>query len=409
VSDFSPNWPSTPDREGYWKRITDNFMVDPTEVYLNTGSWGSLHQSVFDSLVAGLRALEGNPTRNRSILVDKLNEARRCFGTFINAPPEDIAFVQNVTVAINMVVHGLTWNDGDEILASDQEYGAIDNCLDHAEKLWGIKVNRATVPIPAQEPEEIVEAFRQKITPKTKLLVCSHIATRTGFIAPIQALAKLAHENGAKLAIDGAHAPGMIPLDLVNSGVDFYGGNCHKWLCAPKGTGFLYTRPENQEQLHHLIVSWGYNKNGAEKDEHGALKINNQPYMWQLEHWGTREMAGFGAIKEAVEVQNEIGKENILKRGQQLASYFRDQLAQEEWAQLLTPSHPDLTGSLTTFRYLDFDHETFSKCLYEDFKITTPVFNEPEGVAQRVSTHIYNSFQEIDLLLDVLRNFRKKP
>lgn len=408
MTEFCPNWPSTPEREAYWREISEPFMVDPTEVYLNTGSWGSLHQTVFDSLVEGLRALEGNPTRNRSILVDKLNEARSIFGTFVNAPPQDIAFVQNVTVAINMVVHGLTWNAGDEILASDQEYGAIDNCLHHAEKLWNVKVNRATLPIPAQDPEDIVEAFRSKITPRTKLLVCSHIATRTGFIAPVDRLAKLAHEHGAKLAIDGAHAPGMIPLDLEASGVDFYGGNCHKWLCAPKGTGFLYTRPEHQELLHHLIVSWGYNKNGAERDEKGALKINNQPYMWQLEHWGTREMAGFGAIKEAVEVQNEVGKENILKRGQQLAGYFRDQLSKEDWAHLLTPSHPEMTGSLTTFRYSNFDHQKFSKSLYDDYKITTPVFDEPEGVAQRVSTHIYNSFQQIDILVDVLRNFHKK-
>ncbi len=409
-TDSNPNWPTTPEAETYWKNQSKQFMVDPEEVYLNTGSWGSLPRPVFDSMIKGLEALEGNPTRNRSILVDKMRDARKAFGSFINAPAPDIAFVPNVTVAINMVVHGLTWQAGDEILASDQEYGAIDNCLDHAEKLWGVKINRATLPIPAQDPEEIVQAFRQKITPKTKLLVCSHIATRTGLIVPMAKLAQLAHEHGALLAIDGAHAPGMIPLNLENSGVDFYGGNCHKWLCAPKGTGFLYTRPEHQDKLHHLIVSWGYNKNGPERDSEGALKINNQPYMWQLEHWGTREMACFGAIEEAVAVQESIGKEKLLQRGQQLAGYFRDQLSNVSWAKLLTPTHPEMTGSITSFRYQNIDFETFNKKLYDDYRITTPVFNEPEGVVQRVSTHFYNTFSQIDLLLEVLYKFQSlKP
>ena len=397
-----PTWPTTPEAEAYWQKQTDFFMLDPHEVYLNTGSWGSLPRPVFESLIQGLEKLEGNPTRNRGILLDKLKSARESFGQFVHAPASDIAFIPNVTVAINMVVHGLTWQPGDEILASDQEYGAIDNCLHHGEKLWGIKVNRATVPIPASTPEDIVEAFRKKITPKTKLIVCSHIATRTGLITPIDQLAALAHEHNALIAIDGAHAPGMIPLELEKSGVDFYGGNCHKWLCAPKGTGFLYVRPEHQEKLHHLIVSWGYNKNGPDRDSDGALKINNQPYMWQLEHWGTREMACYGAIQEAVEVQENIGKSEVLQRGKQLAGYFRDQLEKAPWAELLTPTHPNMSGSITTFRYQNFDYETFSKKLYDEFYITTPVFNEAEGVVQRVSTHIYNTFSEIDLLVEIL-------
>lgn len=400
-------WPTTQEAENYWAKNREQFMLDPAEVYLNTGSWGSLPRSAFDAFVKGLEALEGNPTRNRAILLDKLQSAREALGQFINAPAPDLSLIPNVTVAINMAVHGLTWKPGDEILASDQEYGAIDNCLDHAEKLWGVHVNRAQVPIPAQEPEEIVDAFRQQLTPKTRLIVCSHIATRTGVITPISKLADLAHEHGALIAIDGAHAPGMIPLDLEGSRVDFYGGNCHKWLCAPKGTGFLYTRPEHQDKLHHLIVSWGYNANGPSRDETGALKINNQPFMWQIEHWGTREMAGYGAIKEAVEVQLGIGKENILKRGQQLAGYLRDRLANESWATLLTPTHPEMTGSISSFRYEGIDFEPFSKNLYQDHRITTPVFDEGKTIVQRVSTHIYNTFDEIDILIDVIKKHLK--
>ena len=137
MSALKKAWPTTHKAEVYWRDIAAGFMHAPDESYLNTGSWGVLHRSVFDALVKGLEELEGNPTRNRARLVDRLNQARRDLGAFINAAPADLALTTNVTIAINQVVHGLDWQPGDEILASDQEYGAIDNCLHHAERpLW---------------------------------------------------------------------------------------------------------------------------------------------------------------------------------------------------------------------------------------------------------------------------------
>ena len=396
------SWPTTKNEEKYWHNIAKQFMVDPEEVNLNTGSWGSLPKPVFDCMVENLTVLEGNPTRNRGILVKNMTAAREALGHFINASPQDIAFVPNVTVAINMVVHGLTWQLGDEILASDQEYGAIDNCLFHAEKRWGVIVKRAAIPIPPSSPDDIVQAFAEAITSKTRLLVCSHITTRTGLIVPVKALSDLAHKHGIQILFDGAHGPGMVPLDMANWGCDYYGGNCHKWLCAPKGTGFLYVRPELQERLHHIMVSWGYNKNGPNRNEQGQLQINGQPYMWQLEHWGTRDMACFCAIKDAVDFQQNIGKDRIIARGQQLAGYLRAKLLAFDWAKLLTPVHPDMTGSLSTFCYTHMPADLGST-LYDTYRITTPVFSEPTTLSQRVSTHFYNSFQEIDILLEALQ------
>lgn len=402
---LASTWPTTDQDESYWQTITQQFMVDPTEVYLNTGSWGSLPRTVFDSMVQNLAILEGNPTRNRGSLVKDMTLARAALGQFINAPPEDVALVPNVTVAVNMVIHGLTWEPGDEILASDQEYGAIDNCLHHAEKLWGVVVKRATLPIPPSGPNDIVEAFAEAITDRTKLLVCSHIATRTGMITPAKALSELAHSRGIQILFDGAHGPGMTPLDMADFGCDYYGGNCHKWLCAPKGTGFLYVRPELQQRLHHLMVSWGYNKNGPDRNDKGQLQINGQPYMWQIEYWGTRDMASYCAIKEAVEFQEKIGKDRIRARGQQLASYLRKRLLSFDWVSQLTPTDPEMSGSLSTFRYTGMPEE-FGKALYDTYRITTPVFPEPDTISQRVSTHIYNSFAEIDLLIDALQTLR---
>ena len=400
-------WPTTNKAEAYWRDIAAGFMHAPDESYLNTGSWGVLHRSVFDSLVKGLEELEGNPTRNRGQQVTRLNQARRDLGAFLNAAPADLALTTNVTIAINQVIHGLDWQPGDEILTSDQEYGAIDNCLHHAERRYGVVVQRAPISIPPAEPEQIVDSFRRALTARTRLLLVSHVTSPSGLITPIKELAELAHAHGAMIAVDGAHAPGQIPLDLTYYGCDFYGGNCHKWLCAPKGTGFLHAQPQVQDKLHPIAVSHGYDKDGPKRNDAGALCINGQPFMWQLTSIGTREMSCFGAVAEAVALQNEIGKEQIAARGRQLAGYLRQRMAETGWVEPLSSPHPDLANSISTFRLKGFGATNPGQLLYDKYRITTPIWGEAEpGYTQRVSTHIYNNFGEIDRMIAALDEIR---
>ena len=407
MSALKKSWPTTNKAEAYWRDIAAGFMHAPDESYLNTGAWGVLHRSVFDALVKGLEELEGNPTRNRARLVDRLNQARRDLGDFINAAPADLALTTNVTIAINQVVHGLDWQPDDEILTSDQEYGAIDNCLHHAERRYGVVVRRAPISIPPAEPEQIVDSFRRALTARTRLLLVSHVTSPSGLITPIKELAELAHAHGAMIVVDGAHAPGQIPLDLTSYGCDFYGGNCHKWLCAPKGTGFLHAQPQVQDKLHHIAVSHGYDKDGPKRNDAGVLCIKGQPFMWQLTTIGTRELSCFGAVAEAVALQNEIGKEQIAARGRQLAGYLRQRMAETGWVEPLSSPHPDLANSISTFRLKGFGATNPGQLLYDKYRITTPVWGEAEpGYTQRVSTHIYNNFGEIDRMVAALDEIR---
>ena len=321
--------------------------------------------------------------------------------------PPTWLFTTNVTIAINQVVHGLDWQPGDEILASDQEYGAIDNCLHHAKRRYGVVVRRAPISIPPAEPEQIVDSFRRALTARTRLLLVSHVTSPSGLITPIKELAELAHAHGAMIAVDGAHAPGQIPLDLTSYSCDFYGGNCHKWLCAPKGTGFLHAQPQVQDKLHHIAVSHGYDKDGPKRNDAGALCIKGQPFMWQLTTIGTREMSCFGAVAEAVALQNEIGKEQIAARGRQLAGYLRQRMAETGWVEPLSSPHPDLANSISTFRLKGFGAANPGQLLYDKYRITTPVWGEAEpGYTQRVSTHIYNNFGEIDRMIAALDEIR---
>lgn len=222
------NWPTSADEEVYWQKIRTADMFADDEIYLNTGSVGVHPRRVLEKMVAVLTDVERSPIRNRAKHSGAVDESRRRLGGFINAPPEDIAFTCNVTVSINMVVNGLSWRTGDEILVSNHEYGAIDHCLHQAERRHGVVVKRARIPPTADNPEAILDAFEPGFTSRTRLVLCSHIFTRTGLITPVGALARLAHRRGAMIAVDGAHAPGMIPPDLDALECDFYGGNCHK-------------------------------------------------------------------------------------------------------------------------------------------------------------------------------------
>ncbi|MBT6904955.1 MAG: aminotransferase class V-fold PLP-dependent enzyme [Gemmatimonadetes bacterium] len=408
MSELKKYWPTTEEEERYWQDLSVEFMDSPDESYLNTGSWGVLHRSVFAALVKGLEELEGNPTQNRSQLVERMNIARRDLAAFLNAQSEDLAFTTNVTISMNQVIHGLDWQAGDEILASDQEYGAIDNALHHAESRYGVVVRRAPVSIPPAGPDEIVDSFRRAINKKTRLLFVSHVTSPSGLITPIKELAALAHEHGAMIAIDGAHAAGQIPLDLTAYNCDFYGGNCHKWLCAPKGTGFLHVQPAVQGKLHHIAVSHGYDKDGPTRNDQSLLEIKGQPFMWQLTSIGTRELSCFGAVAEAVVLQNEIGKEKIAARGRQLAAYLRQKMADTGWVDPLYSPHPELSNSLSTFCLKGFGEVNPGQALYERYKITTPIWGEAEpGYTQRVSTHIYNHFADIDRMVEALAEIRE--
>jgi len=397
-------WPL---EESDWAAIRAQYLNAPDETYLNTGSWGVMPRPVFDSYTTRLRQLELNPTRGRGPLRVGVREAREAFGRFVNVAPEDLAFLPNVTAAINVVINGLDWEDGDEILTTDQEYGAILNCLHNASVRSKVTVVKARIPVPPDGPSVILDAIESEFTPRTRLVVCSHITTRTGIIAPIKEISKMAHERGVLVAFDGAHAPGMIPLDIGDSGADFYGGNCHKWLCSPKGVGFLYADPKVQEMLHHLIVSWGYDQDGA-KSGTDRPEINGQPFMQGIETWGTTDLAAQSSVGDAVRFQEKIGIEAIAERGRELSGYLRARIDELDWAGIVSPSTPGMYGSLTTCLFEGLGGRGLGNILFERDRITIPVFEEGQDCHIRVSTHLYNTQDEVDHLIRALVRERQE-
>jgi isopenicillin-N epimerase len=392
-----------------WSALRSEHMLGSDEIYLNTGSFGSLHKRTFDDYLEGLREFERNPTMNHPVFWERADEARRRLGPFLGIPAEDLAFTSNVTVSMNMAILGLDWNEGDEILASDSEYSAIDNCIHHAETRHKLVVRRVPLPKSPTSPKQIIDAFAAQITPRTRLLSVCHVYSGTGTILPVAELAALAHKHGAMIAVDGAHAPGQIPLTLEASGCDLYGGNCHKWLCSPKGVGFLYASPEAQDRLHHIVVGHGYNKQGTTRAEDGRMLIGGRPYMWCLDQWGSRDLPSLVATATAVDVQEQIGSEVIAARGRELTAYLRQRLEATDWATCLTSApgaDAGLANSLTAWLLRGIDVDNLRAELHTRFRITTPAGRRDDAQWMRVSTHYYNATSEVDALFDALEQLR---
>lgn len=275
--------------------LKKHFLLDPRVIFLNHGSFGATPRPVFRAYQRWQRELERQPVAFLARrLPDLLDAVREALAAYLGTAPNHLALTTNVTTALNIVVASLPLGPGDEVLMTDHEYGAMERLWRFwaAERGFTLRVQPLPLPLP-EDDEAIVAALWQGVTPRTRVLFFSHITSPTALVLPVAAIARRARAAGLLTVVDGAHAPGQVDLNLDALGVDFYGGNLHKWLGAPKGAGFLYAHPAVQELLKPLVVSWGYQPEWAPRYPFAALH----------EIWGTRDPAAWLAVPEAIRFQ----------------------------------------------------------------------------------------------------------
>ena len=337
------------------------FLLDPDVTFLNHGSYGACPAPVFERYQALQRELERNPVELLGRRFDELTaEARAALAAFVGARADDLVFVPNATSGLNAVIRSLKLEPGDEVLTTRHEYGAVVRTWEFA----GAELVYA-------EPDELAGA----IGTRTKAVSVSHITSPTALLLPVEAICAAAREAGVLSIVDGAHAPGQIPLDLARLGADVYAGNCHKWLCAPKGSAFLWARPEHQAWIEPLVVSWGYGAEATFADRHG----------WQ----GTHDPAAALAVPAAIDAHRTFD----LERCRRLAASFHDRLppvgptpAPQMWASELETDDPD----------------GLQRSLFQEHGIEV-VVREWEGTSLlRVSIAPYNEAADVERLLDAL-------
>jgi isopenicillin-N epimerase len=338
-----------------------DFLLDPGVTFLNHGSYGACPAPVFARYQELQRELERNPVEFLARRFDELTAgSRTALAAFLGARPDDLVFVPNATAGLNAVIRSLRLEPGDEVLTTRHEYGAVTRTWEFV----GAKLVYA-------EPDELADA----IGPRTKAVSVSHITSPTALVLPVAEICAAARAAGVLAIVDGAHAPGQLPLDLEALGADVYAGNCHKWLCAPKGAGFLWAHPEHQRWIEPLVISWGYGDDRTFADRHG----------WQ----GTRDPAAALTIPAAIEAHAKFD----LERCRRLAATFHDRLppvgatpAPQMWATEVATDDPD----------------GLQRRLFEEHAIEV-VVREWEGRSLlRVSIAPYNEEADVERLLGAL-------
>jgi isopenicillin-N epimerase len=388
--------------ESGWLSARAHMMCDPTVINLNTGSFGPTPRPVFERAIALRSQLAAEPMdfilRRQP---DLLWQAREALARFLGGEPRRLVFTANVTAAINTVASSLRLAGPGEILLTDHEYGAMHWCWERTAQRQGLTLRTVALPILSREPEEIVEAFRAGINERTRLVFFSHVLSPTGLVLPAREICALARRHGATTVVDGAHAVAMIPLDLESVGADFYGGNCHKWLLAPIGSGFLYIGRGNEDRLQPMQVSWGWHRDHARPDERNAWGATHR--TWFLEHEGVRDLCPWLAVPDAISFQESIGLDGIRQRIALLAAQARQKLSATPGLSPATPAAPGLHGAMTAFRLPGgTDLTRLRQNLWDPHRIEVALVERGEGDLIRISTHFYNTAEEIDRLAAVL-------
>jgi isopenicillin-N epimerase len=385
-----------------WGAARAQMLLDPTVTNLNTGSFGPQPRIVFDHVTELRRRLGQEPM---DFLVRQMPPllwgARERLARFIGADPYRLIFTANVSAGINIIAACLRPAGPGEIVTTDHEYLAMHWCWERAAVRLGLDYRVIPLPARADDPSEIVGAFRAALRPETRLLFFSHVLSPTGAVLPAKEICAEAHRRGVLTVVDGAHAPGMVSLDVSDVGCDFYAGNCHKWLLAPIGSGFLYLGRGNEDRLQPLQVSWGWHYDRTRPDERD--EFGSTPRIRALEFEGTRDPCAWLAAPAAIEFQEELGWTAIRTRMTELVRHVRRRIG-ALGLESVTPTNPSLHGAMTAFRLPPAaDTNRLRREIWEKHRIEVPIIERPGEVLVRVSTHFYNTEDEIDQLARALR------
>ncbi|MCB9453198.1 MAG: aminotransferase class V-fold PLP-dependent enzyme [Anaerolineaceae bacterium] len=370
--------------------LRSQYLLDPEVVFLNHGSFGACPLPVFETFQNWQRELERQPVAFLGRRFDDLlRTARESLAAYLNASPDDLVYVSNASEGINRVARSLPLEPGDEILTTSHEYGAMNFTWEYVCQQTGAKYIQHPIPLPVTDPATVVESLWIAVTPRTRVIFISHITSPTALILPVAEVCRRAREAGIWTVIDGAHVPGQIPLDLTALDADFYSGNCHKWLSAPKSAGFLYVRRELQSLIAPSVISWGWQEQYGFVDRH----------QWQ----GTSDIAAYLSVPAAIQFQQEHDWDTVRAECYALASETRSRMAELTGLAPIAPDSPDWFAQMVTVPLPDCDVAEVKTRLYDEFRVEVPLVTWDERPFMRVSFQGYNTANDLAQLLDAVQ------
>ncbi|HEX7862714.1 MAG TPA: aminotransferase class V-fold PLP-dependent enzyme [Verrucomicrobiae bacterium] len=382
--------------------------LDPKITFLNHGSFGACPKAVLDHQNELRIHLEREPVafmvRELEPLLDK---ARASLAKFVGARPKDLVFVRNATSGVNAVLRSLTFSAGDEILVTDHEYNACRNVVDFVAERSGARVVIAKIPFPVSTEDQIIQPIINAVTPRTRLALVDHVTSQTAIVMPLQRIVHELESRNVPVLVDAAHAPGMVPLNLTKLGASYYTGNCHKWICAPKGAALLHVREDRQHEIRPTVIS------------HGANSPRKDRSRFQIEFgwtgtWDPTAMLSVPAALGFIGGLQPGGWAEVMRHNRTLALAGRKILCD---ALEIQPPCPDsMIGSIASIPISDGKTtkppktplylDPLQEWLFMKSNIEVPIIPWPAPPKRllRISAQLYNSLPQYERLANALKN-----
>jgi isopenicillin-N epimerase len=375
--------------------LRQHFLLDPSVIFLNHGSFGATPIPVFNEYQQWQRRLENQPVLFLGREYDHLlHESRIALGQYLNADAEDIVYVPNATHGVNIIARSLNLQSGDEVITSDHEYGACDYTWDFVCAKSGAKYIHQYIPLPVKSEEDIVDQLWRGVTPRTRVIYLSHITSPTALRLPVKQICERARSAGILTVIDAAHSPGQMPVDLQELGADVVTGNCHKWMMSAKGAAFLYVRRELQRLIEPLIVSWGYNPTPA--------STTGSRFIDLLQWTGTKDPSAALTVPAAIKFMRDHDWETVRNECHHL---LKECIRQISDLVKIPPAYPldsDFYYQMGIAPIPPSNLDELKTRLYNEYRIEVPLIQWQERQFVRISMQGYNTWEDLDALVRAL-------
>jgi isopenicillin-N epimerase len=334
--------------------------------------------------------------------VELMRDARQALAAYVGADANDLVYVPNATTGLNVVARALPLGPGDEVLATDHEYGALDRTWRFICARRGATYINQPLPLPVESADQVIEAIWSGVTERTRVLFLSHITSPTALILPLAELVRRARAAGIVTVVDGAHAPGQVPLDLEDLGADFYAANLHKWTLAPKGAAFLHAQPGIQHLLQPLVVSWGWEPESTTLLDLDTARTS--AFVLQQEWQGTRDPSAYLAVPAALRFMEAHDWPRVQARCHALLQWGRQALQALTGLPQICPDSAEWYAQMATFPLPACDAGQLKRRLYDECRIEVPIIEWGGRQFVRVSVQAYNAQRDLEALVEALRN-----
>lgn len=374
------------------------FLLRDDITYLNFGAFGACAKPVFERYQQYQLELEQEPTQFITVNgLQYLKQSREALAAFLNCHADDVVYVTNPSYGVNIVAKSFPLKEGDEVLTSNLEYGACDRTWSYYCGKKGAKYVKQKIKFPLQSKEDFIEQFFKGLTSKTKIVFISQITSSTGLRLPVEEICSIAKQKGLFTFVDGAHAPGQIPVDLNTLQSDFYTGACHKWMLTPKGSSFLHVRKELQSMCDPLLISWGYN----------SAKPSYSQFLDYHQLQGTRDFSAFLTIPAAIDFMKTNNWTEVAENCRKIAISNADRFCDILNVAPLHYSKEDFIFQLCSTLIKTRQPEQLHQLLFDKYKIEIPIMQHEDMILLRYSIQAFNSQQDLDILYNALEDIIK--